>query len=324
MRLLLILAVCGACTDGRPDGAECAAPRAVAVGSVACVVDCDGALACVDAYALAPFPAPQVAPVVAVIAARGASGYSELTVLDEAGGVRQLALPAPIGTGEPAIELAGLPRSVELTAGDSHVCARDGAGAVWCWGRNDVGQLGIGVDELRFAAQPRPVIELSTPVDALVAGGFATCAITGAVTRCWGALPRAAIGIAEVPALAGAGTIAVGGGEGTAEACVLVAGTVTCTHVEAPGGPFTAIATTGRSACALDDAGVVTCWGEEFDHLNQRAVSATPAGDPRFNRLLASGTGAIYCGIAATGSVSCWGGSAWRAEPQVIWSPPAP
>src|SRR5205823_2394087 len=34
--------------------------------------------------------------------------------------------------------------AVEIAAGDYHTCARTAAGAVWCWGRNDRGQLGIG------------------------------------------------------------------------------------------------------------------------------------------------------------------------------------
>lgn len=33
---------------------------------------------------------------------------------------------------------------VQLTAGAGHFCALDGEGAVWCWGRNDFGQLGDG------------------------------------------------------------------------------------------------------------------------------------------------------------------------------------
>jgi len=320
MRRLAILGLLTACGDdlAAPPTNECAAPRAVAVGPVTCVVDCDGALTCVD-NELTPLAPPVRAPITTAVILRGGSGLTDLVAVDAAG-VHQIPLAPPFGTGGPTVELVGLPDGIELVAGDSHACARADSGSLWCWGRNDTGQLGPSVDELRSIIQPRLVVELDAPAAAIAAGGFATCAITGATTRCWGLLGDP--GIAEVPALAGAGAIAVGGSEGTGEACALAAGVVSCTHVAATGGPFTAIAATATSACAVDAAGAVTCWGTEFDYTDRVEVPATPTAAPRFARLFASGSGATYCGVTLDGAVACWGGTAWRAEPRVIWSPP--
>ena len=60
-------------------------------------------------------------------------------------------------------------------------CARI-AGNVFCWGRNDTGQLGDGSTMNR----PFPVqAQVSNVVD-IVAGAFFTCARIGDALRCWG------------------------------------------------------------------------------------------------------------------------------------------
>ncbi len=83
----------------------------------------------------------------------------------------------------------GLPPVVELVAGSRHVCARTGSGEVWCWGRDNVGQLGRGLRTWE-AATPAPVWGLKG-ARALRAFEMGTCAlIDGArgidALRCWG------------------------------------------------------------------------------------------------------------------------------------------
>lgn len=41
-------------------------------------------------------------------------------------------------------EVPGLDHVVELSASEEFVCARRSDRSVWCWGRNDGGQLGDG------------------------------------------------------------------------------------------------------------------------------------------------------------------------------------
>lgn len=49
------------------------------------------------------------------------------------------------------VRVTGLPRSRELGGGPHHTCAVAESGEVWCWGRNQHGQLGDGTTEPRPA-----------------------------------------------------------------------------------------------------------------------------------------------------------------------------
>jgi alpha-tubulin suppressor-like RCC1 family protein len=52
------------------------------------------------------------------------------------------------GVGQPLTDI------VEVGGGKNHNCARDTSGAVWCWGRNNVGQIGDGTTTERHVATP--------------------------------------------------------------------------------------------------------------------------------------------------------------------------
>lgn len=72
-----------------------------------------------------------------------------------------------------------------IAAGGFHSCALKTDGTVWCWGRNDEGQLGDGTVESRAA--PEQVVGLPPAVN-LSAGYFHTCAVSiGKRVWCWGA-----------------------------------------------------------------------------------------------------------------------------------------
>lgn len=75
---------------------------------------------------------------------------------------------------------------VEMDNGNDHACAITGAGALWCWGSNEVGQIGDG--STADALVPRRV------ASSLAWRDFATdlaisCALDGAgAAWCWGDL----------------------------------------------------------------------------------------------------------------------------------------
>jgi len=74
---------------------------------------------------------------------------------------------------------------VEVKAGSGHTCARKSDKSVWCWGRNDDGQLGDGT--VTNKTSPVQISALGTSTTSLAVGGYHTCATQengGAV--CWG------------------------------------------------------------------------------------------------------------------------------------------
>ncbi len=100
----------------------------------------------------------------------GNNGYSELG----GGGAQPVANAVP-----------GMAPIDELALGTDHSCARVG-GDVYCWGRDNQGQLGQN-DVAGPTADPVPV-SLPGPASHLVAGNDHTCAAfnDGANVRCWG------------------------------------------------------------------------------------------------------------------------------------------
>ena len=75
-----------------------------------------------------------------------------------------------------------------LSVGINHACAVDGAGQGWCWGGNDLGQIGNGVISSDPVTAPVMVEGLPAPVQAIEGGGGHSCAIAGAegAVYCWG------------------------------------------------------------------------------------------------------------------------------------------
>gem|GEM_PF-1569499 len=90
-------------------------------------------------------------------------------------------------------------KAVQIVAGESHTCALDVDGKVFCWGANSSGQLGIGSTTNRghntTSLIPNSTAPFYTPVDLgtgrravqITAGAFHTCALLDNQSiKCWG------------------------------------------------------------------------------------------------------------------------------------------
>lgn len=119
--------------------------------------------------------------------------------------------PGVIGTeacsGKPE-RVSGLTRATSVTVGSEHACATTSGGAVWCWGANNGGQLGIGSssgpDACHFiitsdvtdacASVPQQVEGLPHVLE-VAAGNDSSCALdTTAHLWCWGVSYSGGIG----------------------------------------------------------------------------------------------------------------------------------
>ncbi|MFM7582065.1 MAG: hypothetical protein ACKO9F_04980, partial [Caldilinea sp.] len=78
---------------------------------------------------------------------------------------------------------AGVPLAnvTQISAGISHFCAIS-AGNLFCWGRNDFGQVGNNTT----LDQNRPVQVLTGGVTSVAGGGTHTCAVQAGALWCWG------------------------------------------------------------------------------------------------------------------------------------------
>lgn len=191
--------------------------------------------------------------------------------------------PAP----GPVAAVAGLARASSLALGARHTCAL-GDGAVWCWGANESGQLGLGDTVPRAVPERVPGL---TNVTAVVAGGAFTCALaTDGAVRCWGRNTDGQLGLGA-PSDPGASVPMLVTALGAAET----------------------LAARDRHACAVTTDGRVACWGaNEQGELGDgtRVSRAAPVEVTALagHRIVALAAGAAHtCALERGGAPWCWG-----------------
>lgn len=221
--------------------------------------------------------------------------------------------------------IVGDPGLTQLAAGDHTVCGTDGAGDVWCWGSNALGNVGVG--DSRYEFTPDAVI--SGPIfTSVVAGTRHTCGLTATGEAwCWGSSGTLAQSVAwlasVVPVPVQGGLIFTALSATSANTCGLSTdGGAYCwgfgpadwinLPTPVPGGhSFSAIAAGSQHFCGITAAGPTVCWGQNLygqlgdSTLVDKVIPVPVSGGHLFAQIVAGA--AATCGIDSFGAAYCWG-----------------
>jgi alpha-tubulin suppressor-like RCC1 family protein len=233
-----------------------------------------------------------------------------------------------------------------VAAGWEHTCALKG-GQVYCWGRNNYGQLGDNTTTNRIT--PTLVADGAmgnSGVTAVAAGDFHTCALKGGQVYCWGQNDYGQLGdntttnritptLVADGAMGNSGVTAVAA-VGGYHTCALKGGQVYCWGYNSSGqlgdntttnritptlvadgamgnSGVTAIAVGAHHTCALK-GGQVYCWGRnDYGQLGDNTTTnrITPAlvadGAMGNSGVTAVAAGAFHTCALKGGQVYCWG-----------------
>jgi cysteine-rich repeat protein len=185
---------------------------------------------------------------------------------------------------------------LSVAAGSQHTCAVLEDGALECFGYNEYGQLGLGIDATAVKTPTDPVdLGSERHATAVAAGTRHTCAILDDGTvKCWGSNEFGQLGI------------------GTTGEDVLVPSLVDL----GPGRSAQALFAGSLSTCAILDDESLVCWG--YNGNGVLGVGDSTQGslpDPTAVDLGAGrraevvSIGAHACALLDDGSVKCWGGN---------------
>ena len=192
---------------------------------------------------------------------------------------------------EVPVDVAGVSSGiVSVSAGFSYGCALTAGGAVKCWGKNDVGQLG-NHSELDSSV-PVDVVGLSSGVVAISTGYSHACAVTdtGAV-KCWGSNGWGQLGNNSAP-----------GDHVPVDVVGLASGVVSVSAGE-------------LHTCVVMLSGAVKCWGYTASGQLGNGTPTSPWSSPVPVDVEGLSAGVVSvsagfdhtCAITAAGAVKCWG-----------------
>lgn len=189
----------------------------------------------------------------------------------------------------PVAALVPLPVTQVVTGssslGGDFTCALTSSGEVFCWGANDVGQLGNGTSSASRA--PVPVLLPSTPFKSLSSRAGGACAVsTGGDGYCWGenTLGRFGTGSRDDQVLTPAPMLG--------------------------GFSWQHLALGDDRSCGVREGGQVYCWGGQPTWLgtgvDTNTVTPLPVTNaPSMDSLTVSGW--HQCGITTANTTHCWG-----------------
>ncbi len=220
---------------------------------------------------------------------------------------------------------------VEITAGEHHTCARRLYGAIYCWGRDELRQVGIdpttrctdaaGRGPVDCVDRPRRVTAASFSTVSMVdAGMHHTCALTTAGTGvCWGANNWGQVGMgvhqtATMPTPVTGGRTYTSISAGSESSCATSSAGMFCWGRFQGSAPNPTLVSTFNSysrvtvgaahACAFRELGthrVADCWGNN----SYGQVGIAPVGSGPWPFTVGSGTGTSVLGVVTEHNTTC-------------------
>ena len=185
-----------------------------------------------------------------------------------------------------AVSGAKLPKLTAIVGGDEHTCALGADGSVWCWGHNNVGQLGNG--SISDFHSPVAVSNLGDAI-AIASGAAHSCAIRGDHSVvCWGNNDDGQLG---------------NGAQNNQSAP---------SPIDSLHG-VTAIAAGGDATCAVDGNNALWCWGDnQHGQLGDGTRMSRPTPTPvALTDVVGTAVGdGFSCALTSPGSggkVTCFG-----------------
>jgi alpha-tubulin suppressor-like RCC1 family protein len=232
-----------------------------------------------------------------------------------------------------------------ITAGADESCGLTSAGAAYCWGRNDIGQLGDNTTTDQHT--PVAVQQGGVTFASITSGRWHTCGLTSAgAAWCWGyngygglgdntttdrhipvAVQQGGVTFASMTAgwlhtcgITGAGAAYCWGWNANGQ---LGDNTTTDRHipvaVQQGGVTFASMTAGGLHTCGITGAGAAWCWGyNTYGQLGDNTTTErhTPVtaqqGAVTFTSITTGG--AHTCGLTGAGAAYCWG---WNANGQL-------
>lgn len=226
-----------------------------------------------------------------------------------------------------ANQVGNISGAVLIAAGGSHTCAAN-ASKTFCWGNNDLGQLGDGANIPEAPRTEATEVPGAAGALALAAGGSHTCAVTGSGVSCWGANGAGQLGnnttVAALstpgptsPALSGATFL----GLGLNHSCAGVGDSLSCWGANAAGqvnsslqdqrspkgvlsNVLAVVGGTGHT-CAITRNQTLRCWG--LDSLGQLGAPGQTDVDVSLTNVSVAAAGAQHTCATANLLTYCWG-----------------
>lgn len=183
----------------------------------------------------------------------------------------------------------------DISSGATHACAITTGGAVWCWGRNNSGQLGNNSTATSTVPVSASGGDLGTlPATAVSAGGTHTCALANDHAYCWGLNSSGQLGLGTTTVSYVPRAVVTTGALGTQAVLAVSAGT--------------------NHSCVIAADHHVYCWGSDASGQigNNAALTNMTSPVAVATTLMSSdvtslGAGANHTCAVAGGAAYCWG-----------------